>query len=98
MCSFSGCREFERVVIRGGLGMLAAGQAPIDAGAERLLDDRGDGPRTTTAFGAATETAIDLLGVPWKLVRSVDGMADVVVAQDVTGTNDHEKRQSFSTC
>jgi hypothetical protein len=88
---FSGCRECERIVIRHGLVMPAAGKAAIDAGAERLLDDRGDGPRTTATFGAATETAINLLGVPGKLVRIVDGMPDVVVAQDVTGTNNHEK-------
>jgi hypothetical protein len=88
---FSGCRECERIVIRDGLVMPAAGKAAIDAGAERLLDDRGDGPRTTATFGAATETAINLLGIPGKLVRIGDGMPDVVVAQDVTGTNNHEK-------
>jgi hypothetical protein len=97
MCSFSGCRKCERIVLRCGLAVPAADEAAIDAGAERLLDDRGDGARAAAAFGAATETAIDLLGVPGKLVRIVDGIADILVAQDVTGTNDHEKRQSFPT-
>ena len=91
MCSLSGGRECEGIVLLRDLGVPAAGQAAIDTGSERLLDDPSDGPRATAAFGAATETAIDLLGVPGKLVRIVDGMADVVVAQDVTGTNDHEK-------
>jgi hypothetical protein len=91
MCSFSGGRECEGIVMRCGLGVPATGQAAIDAGTERLLDDGRDGARAAAAFGAAAETAIDLLGVPGKLVRIVDGMADVVVAQDVTGTNDHEK-------
>jgi len=95
MCSFSGGRERVGIVLRCSLGVPAAGQTPADAGAERLLDDPGDGSRATAAFGAATETAIDLLGIPGKLVRIVDGMADVMVAQDVTGTDNHEKRQSF---
>ena len=74
-----------------GMAVRATRLAGPGAGAERLVDDALDGAGATAAFGAATETAVDLLGVPWKLVRSVDGMADVVVAQDVTGTNDHEK-------
>jgi hypothetical protein len=96
MRSFSGGREGEGIVTRCGLIVAAAGQTAVDAGAERLLDDGRDGACAAAAFGAAAETAIDLLGVAGEFVRVVDGMADVVVAQDVTGTNDHEKTAVLS--
>jgi hypothetical protein len=73
-----------------GLAMRAAGAASLGAGAQRLVDDRLDGPRTTAAFGAATETAIDLLGIAGKVFRAIDRAADILVGQDVAGTNDHK--------
>ena len=70
--------------------MRAAGAAFLGAGAERFVDDSLDGARAPAAFGAATEAAIDLLGIAGKVRRSVDGAADILVADDVTGTNNHE--------
>jgi hypothetical protein len=67
------------------------GKASLCAGAQRFLDDGLDGTRATATFGAATEAPIDLLGVAGKTVRAAYRAADIVVGQDVAGTNDHEK-------
>src|SRR5271156_4755157 len=63
--------------------------AGLGAGAQRLVDDGLDGARTTAALGAASETAVNLLGVAGKMLRAFDGTADIVVAKHVTGTDDH---------
>jgi hypothetical protein len=76
----SGCREGELVLAHRILAMLAARLAAVDTGAERLVNDGLDGSRATTAFGAAAETAVHFLGAAWKLVRRVDGLADIVIA------------------
>ena len=73
-----------------GLAVRAAGAAGLGAGAQRLVDDGLDGARAPAAFGAAAEAAIDLLGIARQIVRRVDDAADIVVADDVTGTNNHE--------
>jgi hypothetical protein len=86
--------ERRRVVAVGArtrLTVRAAGTAGLGAGAERLVDDGLDGARTAAAFGAAAEATIELLGVPGQIFRALDGTADIVVGQDVTGTNDHER-------
>ena len=70
--------------------MRTAGAAGLGAGAERFVNDGLDGARATTAFGAATEAAIDLLRMARQVTRYANGIADVVVAEDVAGTNDHE--------
>ena len=70
--------------------MRTAGAAGLGAGAERFVDDGLDGARAPAAFGAAAEAAIDLLGIARQIVRRVDGAANIVVADDVTGTNNHE--------
>jgi hypothetical protein len=67
----------------------AAGTACLDAGTECLFDDGVDGARATTAIGAATEAAIELLCISRQGPAAAHGIADVVVAEDVTGTNDH---------
>lgn len=89
--------RFERhrvVVIRLGFcpGQIvrASRTAGLGAGAQGLVDDRLDGARATTAFGAAAKTAIDLLGIARQVFRGRDDAADIVVAKDVAGTNDHE--------
>jgi hypothetical protein len=66
-----------------------AGAAGLGAGAQRLVDDGLDGARTTAALGTASETAVNLLGVAGKVLRALDGTADVLVANHVAGTNDH---------
>jgi hypothetical protein len=68
----------------------ATGTAGLGAGSERLVDDSLDGARTAAAFSAAAEATIELLGVPGQIFRALDGTADIVVGQDVTGTNNHE--------
>ena len=91
---FSGSREREFLFARhilAGLAVRAAGIAGLRAVPERIVDDRPDGARAAAAFGAATEAVIDLLGAPWKIVlRRADGQADILVADDVAGTDDHE--------
>ena len=76
-----------------GLGsriMRTSCAAGFGAGAQRLVDDGLDGARASAAFGAAAEAAIDLLGIAEKVLRRLDGTADVVVADDVTGTDNHK--------
>ena len=68
----------------------AAGAAGLGAGAQRLVNNALDGARAAAAFGAAAETAIDLLGIPGEVFRAIDRTADIVVGQDVAGTNNHE--------
>jgi hypothetical protein len=73
------------------LAVRASGKAGLGTGAQRFLDDGLDGPRTAAAFGTATETSVDLLGIAGKAFRAAYRAADIVVGQDVAGTNDHEK-------
>lgn len=68
----------------------AAGTAGLSAGAEGFVDDGLDGARATAAFGAAAEATINLLGIARKVRSGIHGVADIMVAEDVTGTNDHE--------
>jgi len=56
----------------------------------RFVNDGLDGAGAAAAFGAAAEAAIDFLGASRKARGSIHGIADVMVAQDVAGTNDHE--------
>jgi hypothetical protein len=72
------------------LAVRTSGAAGLGAGAQGFVDDGLDGARAPTAFGAAAEATIDLLGVAGKIARRLDGAADVVVADEVTGTNNHE--------
>ena len=69
----------------------AARAAGLGAGAQRLVDDLLDRARATAAFGAAAETAIDLPRGAGKAIGRRDGGADILVAQDVAGTNNHGK-------
>ena len=69
--------------------MRAASTARLDAGTECLFDDGVDGACATTAISAATKAAIELLGISQQGPAAVHGIADVMVAEDVTGTNDH---------
>ena len=77
------------------LAVRASGTAGLGAGAQGLVDDGLDGARAAAAFGAAAEAAIDLLGIAGKVRRRGDGAADVLVADDVTGTNNHETGRSI---
>jgi hypothetical protein len=70
--------------------MRAAGTAGLGASPQSLVDNGLEGTRATAAFGATTETAVNLLGATGKIIRSTDGIADIVVSQDVAGTNNHK--------
>ena len=78
--------------MRIGMGgaVRAARAAGLGAGTQGVVNDGLDGARATTAFGTATEAAVDLFGIPGKVKRAIDRTADIVVGQDVTGTNNHE--------
>ncbi len=66
-------------------------------GAERFLDDGLDGPGTSPAFSAASETSVNLLRRTPQVVCCGHGGADVVIGQHVTGTNDHETEPNCDT-
>jgi hypothetical protein len=84
------------VLMRLGAGVRAAGAAGLGAGAERLVDDGLDGARAAAAFRAATEAAIDLLGIAGKVFGGAHSAADVVVGDQVAGTDDHENAGASS--
>lgn len=71
------------------LAVRAPGAAGLGTGTQGLVNNGLDGAGAATAFGAAAEATIDLLGVARKTVRGADGTADIVVGQDVTGTDNH---------
>jgi len=68
----------------------ASGAAGLGAGTEGVVNDGLDGTRASATLGAATETAVDLLGIARELFRRVDGVTDIVVAENVAGANNHE--------
>jgi hypothetical protein len=72
------------------LAVWASRTASLGASAQSLVDDGLDGTRAAAAFGTAAEATVDLLGIPGKVFRAIDRTADIVVAQDVAGTNNHE--------
>ncbi|SPP93645.1 conserved protein of unknown function [Bradyrhizobium vignae] len=89
-------RGFGRLVIgRHGVAMRTAGATGLGAGAEGFVDDRLDGPGTATAFGTTAEASVDLLGMAHGVLGLGDGGADIIIAQHVTGTNDHGSGRSF---
>ena len=99
MSRFSGGRE-RKLGIDRRLSLMMAVRASSAAGLstspERLVDDGLDGARTAAALGAAAETIIDLLGTTRQIVRIGDRVADIVVAEDVTGTNNHGNGETFT--
>lgn len=76
--------------------MRASGVASLGADPKGFVNDGFDGARASAAFDAAAETAINLLGIARKVFRDVDGIADVVIAEDVAGTNNHENGRTPS--
>ena len=83
------------VRIRPDLAVGASRIAGLGAGTERLVDDGFDGARAASTFSAATEAVVDLLGITRKVVCSTHGIADIMVAQDVAGTDDHSSVRTF---
>jgi hypothetical protein len=77
-----------------GPAVRASGTAGRGTSAQRFVNDGLEGARASATFGAAAEAAIDLLGTARQVFRGADGTADIVVGQDVTGTNNHENGQT----
>ena len=71
------------------MAVWAARAAGLGAGAQRLIENFPDGASAAAAFGAAAEAAIKLFGVARQISGRLNGAADIMVAQDVAGTNDH---------
>jgi hypothetical protein len=69
--------------------MRAAGTALLGAGAKGFVDDGLDRTRTAAALGAAAEAPVDLLGIARQVRSCTHGIPDIVVAQDVAGTDNH---------
>jgi hypothetical protein len=99
---FSAGRERERrhsflggLVVRRVAAVRAAGAALLGAGTKRFFDDRLDGASAAAAFGAAAEATVNLLGIPRQVRSCADSITDIVVAQDVAGTDDHETGRTF---
>lgn len=89
----SGGRERElgmdmRLGVR--LAVRASRLAGLGAGSESIFNDGLDRAGAATTFDAATEAAVDLPGIAGKVLRGMDGAADIVVADDVAGTDNHE--------
>lgn len=78
------------VRIRLGSAVRAPRTAGFGAPPQSLVDDGPDGAGASAALGAATEAVIDLLGAAREVNHGTDGAADIVVGDDVTGTNNHE--------
>src|ERR1700709_2157316 len=86
---FSGSCEREIVnrFFGHGVAVRAARTARLGAGAKRFVDDGLDGTCATAAFGTAAEASIDLLGTACDARSCTDGIADIMVAEDVAGTD-----------
>ena len=72
------------------VAVRTAGAARLGTGAEGFVDNGLDGARAAAAFGAAAEASVNLLWIARQVRSCMDGTADIVVAKDVTRTNDHE--------
>lgn len=72
-----------------GLAVGTARATGLGAGTKGLVDDLLDGARAAAALRTAAEAAVDLFGIPGKIVRAVDRTADVVVGQNIAGTDNH---------
>jgi hypothetical protein len=68
--------------------------ARFGARAKRFVNNALDGTCASPAFGAATEAAVKLLGISRQVRSRAHGIADVVIAKDVAGTDNHTKTES----
>ncbi len=69
----------------------ATGAAGLGAGSEGFVDDGLDGPDAATTLDAAAEAAIELLGIARQRPSGAYGTTDVMVAEDVAGTDNHRE-------
>ena len=82
-------REFDFGLRFRPAAVRTSGTTGLGTGAKGFVNDGLDGARTTATFGAAAEAAVDLLGVTRQVFRGADSAADIMVAEDVAGTNNH---------
>jgi len=68
--------------------MRATSRTFLGARAKRILDDLVDGPGAAAAFGAAAKAAIDLPCRARQTGRRAHRAADVIIAQNIAGTDD----------
>lgn len=73
----------------------ASGVAGLRTGSECIVDDGLDRPRTAAALRTAPQAIIDMLGVPKHIVSGIDGIADIMVAENVAGANNHENAKDL---
>ena len=74
-----------------GPAVLAAGMTGLGASPQGVVNDGLDGARTPATFDVAAETVVDLLGATRQIRGgTADRIADIMVTQDIAGTNDHE--------
>jgi hypothetical protein len=78
------------LVVGGVAAVRAAGAAFLGAGAEGFVDDGLDGARAPAAFGAAAEATVNLFRIARQVRGCAYSIADILVAQNVAGTDDHE--------
>ena len=69
-----------------------SGDASVRVGCQRLIENRLDRPRATPALGTTAEAMIDLLGVDRRIVGRNNRASDILVGEDVAGTDDHETK------
>jgi hypothetical protein len=76
-------------LVRRGLAVRTSRTTGLGAGAEGFIDNGLDGARAPATLRAAAEAAVNLLGVTREVFRGADSAADIMVAEDVTGANNH---------
>ena len=92
MTSRRGQRELG-LFVQSFLVVRATDETTSRAGSKRFVDDGLDGPRTAAAFHAAAEAAMDLSGMPQHIIRGADRMANIVVAENIAGADNHRDAQ-----
>jgi hypothetical protein len=83
------------VRVRARLAVRASRMAGLGASTQRLVDDGLDGACASATFDTATVAVKDLLGTAREVFRGADGTADIMVAEDVAGTNNHENGKTL---
>jgi hypothetical protein len=96
--SFGSDSGFDRlgmaVCVGLGAAVWAARAAGLGAGAQCLIEDFPDGAGAAATFRAAAETSIDLTRRAGQIICGGYRGANIVVAEDVTGTNNHGVKAS----
>jgi hypothetical protein len=81
--------------IRSATGVL--GTVRILGGGERLIHNAADSSGASSTLGAAAQAAIHLASRTWRYGVASERSADVVIAQHVTGTDNHSSPERIGT-